>query len=111
MSATLRQPRYEEPVAVSPVRIVLDPQHNGDERHESPEDEMTKTEAQLFEIREIVHTVAGSVAVSTKLLERLLENQTTLSQTQSQSPANGREVGRSVDTLRRDIGMLAILLG
>src|SRR6185503_10744287 len=102
-------PRYEESTSIQPVRIIPDSQQDSDESHE--QEPMTKTESQLFEIREIVHNVAGTVAVSTKLMERLLENQANQANAQAQPNSTGREVGRSVDTLRRDIGMLAILLG
>jgi len=84
-----------------PTNILTDRhQSNGKASHDG--EPMTKAEqAEMAELREIVHQVSASVTLLTK--------SATQAQAQPQVQTNGQS--RSIDTLRRDIGIFAILLG
>lgn len=76
---------YEQSSAAKPVKILKRPELSGDTNHEI-EQPMTKAETDMFELRQLIHNLAGSVAVQTKTQEQLSASVAVLVQAQSKQP-------------------------
>jgi hypothetical protein len=64
VASTFEFPRtYEEASAARPVRIVTDPQQDSETSYETEQEPMTKAESEMFELRQMIHNLAASVAI------------------------------------------------